>query len=399
MTIDNEKLIERLIERTGMEKAEVEEQLSHLVEEILEKVGEGEPFEVEGFGTFSVDDNTLNFMPAEELRTEINYRYAGMKPIEIMKGYGTGTKEAAAEEMRQEEKAGAAASKGEKDEEKKKQKEERREEQAPEIKKGTTAAEQDKPKEKKAEPKEESKSEEEDTPRPKKEEVPSPEVPTKQKEKKPAASAEKTESEKKEKKKKVAEKKSGKKKPEKKKVEKPTVQELRRKNDYTTPIMIGVVIVVVAGFITWGLMQSQTGSQDTQTASTGQVEQQDTQQPAAGQSASRESSDQQQTTGKQPTADKSGPPAFGLRGTVSKAGMSGYTIVVYSFSKQRNASDMQRKLEQQNYRVVVSNVTLDDGSETYRVGLGQFKTVDAALRAAKKLKKPYRNNHFIKRIQ
>lgn len=81
MHIDHSKLVELLTEASGLEQETVEKYLLELVTEINEALEEGEAYEVDGFGVFSrIGENTL-FIPADDMATEINYKYAGMSPI------------------------------------------------------------------------------------------------------------------------------------------------------------------------------------------------------------------------------------------------------------------------------------------------------------------------------
>ncbi|MDZ7805969.1 MAG: SPOR domain-containing protein [Gracilimonas sp.] len=83
MHIDHSKLVELLVETSGIDKEKVESQLAELVEEINEAIDEGEAYEVDGFGVFSAIGNNVVFIPADELATEINYKYVGMEAIEM----------------------------------------------------------------------------------------------------------------------------------------------------------------------------------------------------------------------------------------------------------------------------------------------------------------------------
>jgi len=93
MTIDREKLIQLLVAKTGYDRERVEAQLSELISRIHEAASEGKSFEIEGFGIFTLQDDELNFEPADELRTEINHKYAGMEPIELIGAYGESEEE------------------------------------------------------------------------------------------------------------------------------------------------------------------------------------------------------------------------------------------------------------------------------------------------------------------
>lgn len=86
MHIDHSKLVELLTDASGIEKDKIEEQLSELVTEIQEAIAEGDAYEVDGLGVFSGIGNNVIFIPADELATEINYKYVGMEPIELESG-------------------------------------------------------------------------------------------------------------------------------------------------------------------------------------------------------------------------------------------------------------------------------------------------------------------------
>lgn len=84
MTINREKLIKLLVERTRMTKADVERHLADLTERILDAAERGKALEIKDFGLFYFDDNNdLSFKAADKLDKEINFEYAGMEPVEI----------------------------------------------------------------------------------------------------------------------------------------------------------------------------------------------------------------------------------------------------------------------------------------------------------------------------
>lgn len=91
MKIDKKKLIELLIEKTGMEIGEVEAQLDQLIARIVDAAERGKALEIKEFGLFYFDQNSeLKFEPSEELSTEISFKYAGMKPVELKPERNTG---------------------------------------------------------------------------------------------------------------------------------------------------------------------------------------------------------------------------------------------------------------------------------------------------------------------
>lgn len=85
MKIDKERLVDLLVEKTSMEKHEVEAQLEQLIERIASATKRGKALEIKGFGTFYFDsDHELRFDPSRSLSTEISYKYAGMQPVELV---------------------------------------------------------------------------------------------------------------------------------------------------------------------------------------------------------------------------------------------------------------------------------------------------------------------------
>lgn len=84
MKIDRAKLVELLVEKTGMDSEEIDSQLKQLIDRILDAAERGKALEIKEFGMFYFDENgDLKFDPSEELSTEINFKYAGMEPVEL----------------------------------------------------------------------------------------------------------------------------------------------------------------------------------------------------------------------------------------------------------------------------------------------------------------------------
>lgn len=84
MKINRAKLIELLVDKTGMDADEIESQLKQLIDRILDAAERGKALEVKEFGMFYFDENgDLKFDPSDELSTEINFKYAGMEPVEL----------------------------------------------------------------------------------------------------------------------------------------------------------------------------------------------------------------------------------------------------------------------------------------------------------------------------
>src|SRR6056297_3789474 len=84
MKIDKQKLVELLVEKTRMEEEEVRSQLDQLIERIIGAAKRGKALEIREFGLFYFDEEgELKFDPSDELSTEISFKYAGMKPVEL----------------------------------------------------------------------------------------------------------------------------------------------------------------------------------------------------------------------------------------------------------------------------------------------------------------------------
>src|SRR5699024_3008481 len=87
MNINKKQLISFISERTGMNRSEADDQLEKLIEHIRQVEEDENSFHIEGFGTFTAVQDRLEFSPTDVLETEINNRYAGMKPIELIGAY------------------------------------------------------------------------------------------------------------------------------------------------------------------------------------------------------------------------------------------------------------------------------------------------------------------------
>lgn len=84
MTIDRDELINLLEEKTGMNRSEIEQQLDELTSRILDAAKRGKALEIKGFGLFYYDEEgDLTFRASDQLDTEINFTHAGMEPVEI----------------------------------------------------------------------------------------------------------------------------------------------------------------------------------------------------------------------------------------------------------------------------------------------------------------------------
>ena len=89
---------------------------------------------------------------------------------------------------------------------------------------------------------------------------------------------------------------------------------------------------------------------------------------------------------------------YGLRGSLNEEANDGYSIVLHSLSQEENARSIAAELMADNYRVLVSQRTVN-GRNVWRVSVGQFESIANAQEAARTLPSPYNSNNFIQRIQ
>lgn len=84
MVVKNMELIEDLAQKLKKDKKWIEKELAILVDEIKAKTSSGKTVTIDKFGTFSDKSERLSFDIDETLALEINYKYAGMEPIELV---------------------------------------------------------------------------------------------------------------------------------------------------------------------------------------------------------------------------------------------------------------------------------------------------------------------------
>ncbi|MDI6402154.1 SPOR domain-containing protein [Balneolaceae bacterium ANBcel3] len=83
MKLTYEDLIILLSNNLSIQKSEAEEKLNSWVEQVQSRLKEKGSYKVVGLGSFVKKDDKVLFSPEPALETEVNYKYAGMKPIEI----------------------------------------------------------------------------------------------------------------------------------------------------------------------------------------------------------------------------------------------------------------------------------------------------------------------------
>ncbi|MDZ7721025.1 MAG: SPOR domain-containing protein [Balneolaceae bacterium] len=413
MTIDKKQLVELLVEKTSMNEEEIKTQLDQLIERILDAAKRGKALEIKEFGLFYFDEEgELRFDPADELSTEISFKYAGMKPVELKPERDTSipvekdTEEKVDEEVDKTEgededdpfttpfEEPETDDIGEPEEVTKKAEKPAEEDESP----FDFESEEDDTKEKEEadvdfisdpfsdealEPLEEPVEEEEETKRTKIEDI------------KPA-----------------------------------TREPVKKKDNTGVFILIAIVIiaVLIGGYFYYIGTQSQsmdeTISPTTNQMESGVNESNDTGaeqlNPEESQSGGGETApNQQMASGNQGTSEQAGSnqstddeilsgtgvsvtetdqPMYGLKGTIIEEANNGYSIVVHSFRNENNAMQTAEQLRADGYRVIVSSRTVYE-NQVWRVSVGQFETLGNAQEAATQLPAPYNTQNFIQRIR
>lgn len=357
MTIDKEQLISLLTEKTGLETGQVKAQLAELVNRIQQAAEEGKTFEIEGFGVFSLEEGNLQFEPSDTLETEINNKYAGMKPIELIGAF----KEPEGDEVPDlEEQADDEDSRWIFDE----------------------AATEEKTEEK---PVDETDASEEETDA---EEVYRQIFGEKKEEAEPAASFEESPPET----------------PEPKDDKQSTKDPIGR-------LLVAAVVVIalgVGGWVAYDMGFSGTdeaSGQQYNTSSQTPAQQAGDSRPEPSQdpSSSKEEDnaseleEQKEVVNTEESQKEAEQQPFGLRGEFNRAA-GGYTIVVHSLRSVRKAENNQQNLREAGFRTLVSKAEVR-GTTYYRVGIGQFETISDAQQALNEIPARYQDENFIKRIR
>lgn len=502
MIINKEKLLELLVEKSGLPREEVKDQLDELVQNIREAAERDKDFQIDVFGTFSVNkDGSLTFSPSEKLETEINHRYAGMKPIEII-GAFENTPGVDVEES--EENAGEQGEAGQteeedfttsfvydepEDEEDSSEQDEEETvfetagqkisadrsdvgseedtEKAAEAETDEEAVDEDKSlkeseKEKQEERKEsvdedkndpfglkealesgkkpesspsESKAEEQFIPPgPKKEPMRNREMEEKERSESPEGKVRPAPSMTPLKVSTASKKSAGKTETSKNKTAAKKKQSKTSESDPIGRVLIAAVIVIaigVSGWLTYDLFLSGNGngSEVTGTSAPVQAELSGTAgtaaeqgEPAGAGTDDADSEDTQEEEGSalidaenteqegsqaiednesgsvSNIAEQSRQSMYRLRGGAVPKAEQGYTIVVHSLRNEEKARSLGQQLETDGYITVISRATVN-GLVFWRVGLGQFRSMEDAQEAVEQLPERYRNNHFIRSIQ
>ena len=382
MKIDKNKLVDLLVEKTSMEKAEVEKQLEQLIDRIIDAAHRGKALEIKEFGVFYFDDEgELKFDPSKELSTEISFKYAGMKPIELQPERDTAIPLGADEdEEKVPEEQTPTADVAETEEAEKKEKREKDKDEADDI---FGIEEDDEDFDFLSDAVKESEAEMDVWDEVEKEE---------EKEKKENEA----------------------KKP------KPQPKQKKKSSAGIWVIAALLLILLLAGlyfiFIDDGFMADEPQqaavteqpapvpdeisvitdenaefAEDTEMTP---VEPEQEQQNAVSEEEGLQNDQPETIT--QPAVDEQS--TYGLMGSINDEANNGYSIVLHSFNSEENARETAARLSEEGYRVLVSSRTVT-GEPVWRVSVGQFETLAQAQENIDRLPSPYNVQNFIHRIQ
>ncbi|MEX2585276.1 MAG: SPOR domain-containing protein [Balneolaceae bacterium] len=338
MKIEKSKLTERLVEKSGLASDEVEKHLKVLTGQIHKTVEKGKALEVKGLGLFyHSEDLELLFEPAEEFATEVNYQYAGMEPVEVETGRPSSRSTAAKQEPYDLASAGVASEKSEEKGSKSS------------VKQGKSGKSASK-KAKKAAPGRKSAA---GTPSPSRRRVA--------------------------------------------KSEKDSIMNLV----YT---VITIAVLAVTLIYVLDLNESGPGPEPSASEEAARPEQpaesmpapdgsgESSSETAVGASSTEEGSDEEAEA---PSLEEPVPLRYGLMGETIELEGRYYTIVLHSMSQKLRAEEEAGRLRDNGYRDVLYQVDSEDHGTMWRVGIGQFETIEKAQQAAEELDRPF----FVGRIQ
>lgn len=91
-------------------------------------------------------------------------------------------------------------------------------------------------------------------------------------------------------------------------------------------------------------------------------------------------------------------PDFGLMGEMETFSVRPFGIVLHSLANEALARTEMEAFIEAGYRATIYPTTRADGVVSWRVSIGQFRTVEDATRAALTLDEPWRSNNFISRL-
>jgi nucleoid DNA-binding protein/cell division septation protein DedD len=375
MIIDKEQLISLLKEKTGLERKRVEDQLAELIKRIKKAAEKDKTFEIEDFGTFSMEEDNLRFEPSDKLETEINNKYAGMKPIELIGAFKEpkGDEVPEIDENLDDAKDKVWAFDKEADEEKITSEEPADEELAEQQEPNTAEGKMEKAFEMLSGMEDQTTFREDTADETAKVEDESPKA----------------------------------------------IAEGKEEKDTVGKLLVAAVIVIAVGLSGWvvydtGLISNNSSAENGQQAAQLSAQQNMNSQEESfpSQESTLQDSEENNTSepeqelavGKQeePQSEEESKEetTFGLKGEVNETISNGYTIVVHSLRSIEVAENRRNNLREAGYRALISKAEVQ-GTTYFRVGLGQYPTVDAAQQAVSDIPESYQSNqnHFIIRIK
>ncbi|MEX0661447.1 MAG: SPOR domain-containing protein [Balneolaceae bacterium] len=370
MKINKEKLVELLVEKTEMEKAEIESQLNELIKRITSAAERGKALEIKGFGLFYFDENgDLKFDPADELKTEVNFKYAGMEPVELKPPRDT-SKEDSGEPVSDDDIFGIED-----------------ELIAEEESKGEINFDEFN------HDKSDDSDDEDDNPFASLLEDAASSIEDKdEKEVKKTGTAPNVSSTKKSAQKEPKKNASSAKKKPKSTGQKDPVM-------MVVFILLGVVVLAGGYFIINDYLnapeQSANANMQVQTEEPPAVAEQDLTEVEPEAEDTVEDPEPVEESAEDETPDI---PTYGLYGDIIDAGNNGYTIVLHSLRSESHANEIAGELKDDGYRSMVNGRTVD-GRAVFRVSVGQFPSISDAQAEAAELPAPYNEQNFIQRIR
>lgn len=90
--------------------------------------------------------------------------------------------------------------------------------------------------------------------------------------------------------------------------------------------------------------------------------------------------------------------SFGLMESDGDILDGAYTIVLHSLKDAERAKRTELTLKEEGYKTTLWDVVLENNQTWWRIGVGQFQTISAALEAVQELPQSYRERNFIIRI-
>jgi nucleoid DNA-binding protein len=90
--------------------------------------------------------------------------------------------------------------------------------------------------------------------------------------------------------------------------------------------------------------------------------------------------------------------SYGLNGVEQTLSGRVFSIIVHSLPGQISAQEQCNEISALNLRCLVREATGPQGRTTYRVGIGQFESLQVAESAVSQLPEPYRSRNFVARV-